>query len=266
MAPRSSDSVYIAASQQTFNFSLSELLLNKKIASQKGYLTCSQLGGCESIRDIREANTLKFDALECSYVESPFAYQKLMQGISSCWDSSDFVGELKSSALPNIIFLNSHSFDSIKIMTSIIEEHNKNEYPCSLIPIIDRRGLIKNFFSMSTDHFDVSDFEDLILTSLKKSNLFGGQPFCISGGITAKSVGKLISHGIYPKYIKTGLFIFELCDFDLGLIKQKIEMLQMYESIVLEILKAISHDQYTYSNSRQHRLLLELMSVKEEVV
>ena len=40
----------------------------------------------------------------------------------------------------------------------------------------------------------------------------------------------------------------------------------MYESIVLEILKAISHDQYTYSNSRQHRLLLELMTVNEEVV
>ena len=266
MSIEPSNTVYMAASQHTFNFSLSELLLIKKIASRKGFLTCSQLGGCESIRDIREANILKFDALECSHVESSFAYQKLMQGISSCWLSNDFSCESNNSSMPNIIFLNTHSFDSIKIMASIVEEHNTNEYSSSLIPIIDRRGLIKNHFSISTDNFDVADYEEFIIKSLKKNNLFKLRPFCISGGITAQSVAKLISNNIIPSYIKTGLFIFQMRDLNLELIKQKIEALQMTESIVLEILKAISYDQYTYSSNRQHRLLLEFMRVTDEAL
>ena len=48
MSIEPSNTVYMAASQHTFNFSLSELLLIKKLRHEK-VLTCSQLGGCESI-------------------------------------------------------------------------------------------------------------------------------------------------------------------------------------------------------------------------
>jgi hypothetical protein len=257
--------IFMAASQHAFNFSLSELLLIKKIASQKGYLTCSQLGGCESIRDLREANALRFDALECSYVESSFAYQKLLQAISTCWVRSHILETSTPTSMPSTIFLNCHSFDSIKTMSSIIEMHNNSTYHTSIIPVIDRRSLIKNSFSLNTENFDVVDYEEYITSRLAQANLFYGAPFCVSGGITPNSVSKLILDGIFPKYIKTGLFIFEMSESESDLFSKTIEALQMTESIVLEVLKAISHDQYTYSSNRQHRLLLELMNIDEEV-
>lgn len=249
--------IYICASEHTFNFSLSSVLLIKSLAQKRGFLFCSQIGGCESIRDIRQSKVIGVDAIECGFVESVFAYKKLCNSVNATWSSSNTLAlDMKQ---PNALFLTIHRISAIEGFIDILAYHQEKKPLHHLIPVLDRRSIAKDIYEIQGENFDLVDYEDDLNQKLSNYEVLRSASIGVSGGMTSASVNKIINTGLKPSYIKTGLFILKIQNAGVGEIKHSVESLQLTEAIILEALRAANLDQFNFSSRRQTRLLLELM-------
>ena len=69
--------ITVNGSEHIYNFGLSDVLFLRNYSRKCGHSFSSNIGGCESIRDIKQAKSIKADSIECGYIESLFAYTKL---------------------------------------------------------------------------------------------------------------------------------------------------------------------------------------------
>ena len=252
------DQIFMNSSEHSFNFSFTEILLIKNIAKKKNYELCTQLGGCESIRDIQQAKTVGAKAVECRFVETLFSYKKLINSLEP------FCLDMQANVTHPLeyIFLEINTLQSINDMKEILEFHNLRNSSYKLIPVLERRSIAKDRFSITSDSFELSTYEEALNSEIQDFSFLNQYNFCISGGVTGISIEKLLKLGLAPKYIKTGLFTFGLVNPENRNLSTIIEYYQMLESIALDMVKHDLSDKYNYVSSRQHRLFGELLEKK----
>ncbi len=246
-------SIIVNGSEHTYNFSLTDVLFLRNYSRKCGYKFSSMIGGCESIRDIQQAKKLQADFIECTYVESLFAYTKLHRGITSLFNN-----ETHASNCP-IVFHIINTVRSAETVPDVLEYANKQSSPITVVPVYDRRALIKSIYSINDNDFDVSDAEYRInsyIVDLTKK--IGSSPFGIAGGITGESIGELTNEGVYPSFIRLGLFTIHTLENSI-IDSKTIKTFQHKEELLLESIRATLSDKYNYVTARQHHIMNYLL-------
>ena len=240
--------IFIHASEHSFLLSFSEILMLRNYARSKQFKYCSQIGGSESIRDIQEAKNIDADAFEFKIVESLFSVSKIMQALQKTY--SDCLEELSSK----YIFINISNQESLNLVKNLKtyklpDSLNKTK----IILNYDRRALIKYFYQLKNNNFEVLQYESninkLIFDSYEgiNNNSF---LISISGGITYKSLENLLKTNLPFDFIKTGLFSIKTtqeCRVDLK------NLLTQYQSLEAKLINIMSNSINNKSNYLEKR-------------
>ncbi len=246
-------SVIVNGSEHTYNFSLADVLFLRNYSRRCGYEFSSMIGGCESIRDIQQAKNLQADFIECTYVESLFAYTKLHRGITSLFNN-----EPHASNYP-IVFHIINTIRSAEAVPDVLEYAKTQSTPINVVPVYDRRALIKSIHSLNDNDFDVSEAEYRINSYIVDiTKQIGLSPFGIAGGITGESIRELMKKGVYPSFIRLGLFTIHALQKSI-IDSKTIMTYQHKEALLLESIRATLSDKYNYVTARQHHIMNYLL-------
>ena len=240
--------IFLHASEHSFLLSFSEILMLRNYARAKKFFYCSQIGGSESIRDIQEAKNIDADSFEFKIVESLFSISKIIQALQKTY--SDCLEELSSK----YIFINISNQESLNLVKNLktfkLPDSIKD---LKIILNYDRRALIKYFYKLKNNNFEVFQYESninkLIFNSHKEitNNSF---LISISGGITYKSLENLLNTKIKFNYIKTGLFSIKINK------NSKIDLknyLTQYQSLEAKLINIMSNSISNKSNYLEKR-------------
>ena len=178
--------IFIHASEHEFLLSSSEILMLRNYARSRKFRYCSQIGGSESIRDIQEAKNIDADAFEFKIVESLFSISKIIQALQKTY--SDCLEELASK----YIFINISNRESLNLLKNLKTYKLPNYLKETKIIInYDRRSLVKYFYKLKNNNFEVlnyeSDINKLIFDSHKQI-INNSYLISISGGMTSQSL------------------------------------------------------------------------------
>mgnify|MGYP001185185380 CR=1 FL=1 len=244
--------ILLHASEHQFLLSFSETLMLRNYSRSKKYKYCSQIGGSESIRDIQEAKNIDADAFEFQIVESVFSISKIFQALEKTY--SDCIEELSSK----YIFINISNQESLNLLNDLKNYHlPDNIKKIKIIINYDRRNLIKWFFKLKNNDFEVFQYEDkinkLIYDSYKKIN---NNKFLISisGGITSKSLVKLKNSKILLDFLKTGLFSIKVNKKNISDLKKSLFHFQSLEEKLIKIMNSSINNKTTYLEKRKIHL------------
>ena len=240
--------IFIHASEHSFLLSFSEILMLRNYARGKKFKYCSQIGGSESIRDIQEAKNIDADAFEFKIVESLFSISKIIQALEKTY--SDYPEELSTK----YIFINISNKESL----NLVKELKTFKFPnylkeTKIILNYDRRALIKYFYKLKNNNFEVFEFESNINKLIFDSNkeiINNSFLISISGGITYKSIEKLLKTKTSINFIKTGLFSIKIdseSKFDLE------NYLTQYQSLEAKLINIMSNSINNKSNYLEKR-------------
>ena len=240
--------IFLHASEHLFLLSFSEILMLRNYARAKKFKYCSQIGGSESIRDIQEAKNIDADAFEFKIVESLFSVSKIIQALQKTY--SDCQEELSSK----YIFINIANQESLNLVKNLKTYELPDIFKeTKIILNYDRRALIKYFYRLKNNNFEVFQYESninkLIFDSQKEitNNSF---LISISGGITHKSLENLFNSNVTFDFIKTGLFSIKITQ------EIKIEMknyLTQYQSLEAKLINIMSNSINNKSNYLEKR-------------
>ena len=255
------ENIFIHASEHAFLLSSSEILMLRNYARSKKFMYCSQIGGSESIRDIQEAKNIDADAFEFKIVESLFSISKIVQALQKTY--SDSLGVLASK----YIFINIANQESLNLLKNLKFYNLPNCLKeTKLIINYDRRSLIRYFYKLKNNNFEVSDYEsdinELIFTSHKEiiNNSF---LISISGGMTSKSLENLFKTEISFDLIKTGLFSIKINQESIIDLKNYLIQYQSLEAKLLNIMSNSINNKSNYLEKRKIDLkdfLLDLIN------
>ena len=244
--------IFLHASEHSFLLSFSEILMLRNYARAKKFYYCSQIGGSESIRDIQEAKNINADSFEFKIVESLFSISKIIQALQKTY--SDCLEELSSK----YIFINISNQESLNLVNKL-----KNfKLPDSLkdLKIIinyDRRALIKYFYKLKNNNFEVSDYEsdiNKLIFSSHKEIINNSFLISISGGMTSKSLENLFKTEILFDFIKTGLFSIKINQENLIDLKNYLIQYQSLEAKLINIMSNSINNKSTYLEKRKTHL------------
>ena len=240
--------IFIHASEHAFLLSSSEILMLRNYARSRKFKYCSQIGGSESIRDIQEAKNIDADSFEFKIVESLFSIAKIIQALEKTY--SDCLEEL----LSKYIFINISNRESLNLVKNLKTYKFPNYLKKTKIIInYDRRSLIKYFYKLENNNFEVfnyeSDINKLIFDSHREiiDNSF---LISISGGMTPKSLENLFKTEISFDFIKTGLFSIRVNQ------ENKIDLknyLIQYQSLEAKLINIMSNSINNKSNYLEKR-------------
>lgn len=248
MKSSSQFNTYLHGSEHAYMLSLSDNIALRNHAKLNSFLFTSFIGGCESIRDIRQACKMHSDAIECSFVESLFAFHKLQRSISNNWHN-DFP----------TVFIDISTVKSAKLLPEIFELNNSSTISLRLIPLFNRRSLAKNIFSLSSDSFDLDIYEKevnyFIDTTISRSPC----PYGVVGGVTAQSLELLLSSLQYkPSFIRLGLFTVE-CTANFDLFWPYVYKLQHREALLLKSITSTLTTKSSLISKRHNHLVSYLL-------
>ena len=240
--------IFLHASEHSFLLSFSEILMLRNYARSKKFYYCSQIGGSESIRDIQEAKNIDADSFEFKIVESLFSISKIIQALQKTY--SDCIEDLSSK----YIFINICNQESLNLVKNLKNFKRPNNLKKTKIILnYDRRALIKSFYKLKNNDFEVLEYEPninkLIIESQKEiiNNSF---LISISGGITYKSLENLLKTNLPFDFIKTGLFSIKIaqeCKIDLQ------NLLTQYQSLEAKLINTMSNSINNKSNYLEKR-------------
>ena len=270
---KSVGSIFLNGSEHTYNFSLPETLMLRDYSSNNGYSFCYQIGGCESVRDIQQSRIVGSDALECFFIESRFAYSKLLNSIHKVYGATmaidseaDLHGQASASRLTVFAVIN--TLQSLDTVDDILRCHKDQSPSFELVPVIDRRSLIKEMNNIDNNRFFIDAYEKSLnqkLCSYKWSS--DGTNFGIMGGITGKSVMNSLDQGICSSYVRTGLFTLKFMsniiqDFASAELEISSAILKMNQSeaYLLETLGYNLTSRYNKASHRQHHIIQYLFN------
>ena len=250
--------IFLHASEHSFLLSFSEILMLRNYARSKKFSYCSQIGGSESIRDIQEAKNIDADSFEFKIVESLFSISKIIQALQKTY--SDCLEELSSK----YIFINISNQESLNLVKNL----KTFKLPDSLkdLKIIinyDRRALIKYFYKLKNNNFEVYEYSEEIdkrITKFLKENQNRNFKVAISGGIDLKEINKNQEKFRRFDFIKTGLFTLKV-DKEIDIIN-KIREKQLQEKQILQTMKEIIIQKNIYISARFSHLEKYIESFK----
>ena len=244
--------IFIHASEHAFLLSSSEILMLRNYARSKKFKYCSQIGGSESIRDIQEAKNIDADSFEFKIVESLFSISKIVQALQKTY--SDSLEVLASK----YIFINIVNQESLNLVKNLKTYRLPNCLKETKVIInYDRRSLIKYFYKLKNNNFEVSDYESdinkLIFASHKEiiNNSF---LISISGGMTPKSLENLFKTEISFDFIKTGLFSIKINQESLINLKNYLIQYQSLEAKLINIMSNSINNKSSYLEKRKTHL------------
>ena len=244
--------IFLHASEHCFLLSFSEILMLRNYARSNKFKYCSEIGGSESIRDIQEAKNIDADAFEFKIVESLFSISKIIHALQKTY--SDCLEELASK----YIFINICNQESLNLVKDL-KTYGLPNYlkETKIILNYDRRSLIKNFYKLKNNNFEVSQYEsninELIFNSQKEiiNNSF---LISISGGITYKSLENLLKTKISFEFIKTGLFSINLNKDNENDLKNYLTQYQSLEAKLINIMSNSINNKTNYLEKRKIHL------------
>ena len=244
--------IFLHASEHLFLLSSSETLMLRNHSRVRKFKYCSQIGGSESIRDIQEARNIDADAFDFKIVESLFSISKIIQALEKTY--SDHLNEL----LSKYIFINISNKESLDLINDL--KNYRLPYFLQKKNIVinyDRRALIKSFYKLKNNNFEVFDYESeinkLIIESSHKIN-DTELLISISGGITLESLENLFKNSIRFNILKTGLFSIESEKKDLLELKNLLKSFQTLEAKLINIMKNSIDNKTNYLSKRKTHL------------
>jgi len=233
----------------------------RNYARLKKFKYCSQIGGSESIRDIQEAKNIDADAFEFKIVESLFSMSKIIQALQKTY--SDCIEDLSSK----YIFINICNQESLNLVKNLKNFKRPNNLKKTKIILnYDRRALIKSFYKLKNNDFEVLEYEPninkLIIESQKEiiNNSF---LISISGGITYKSLENLLKTKKSFDFIKTGLFSIKISNESKIDLKNYLTKYQSLEAKLINIMANSINNKSDYLEKRNKHLttfLLDLLN------
>jgi len=249
--------VFVNASEHVYNFHLTEVLYLRNYARANGYLFSSMIGGCESIRDLQQCKLLGVDAVECSLIESVFAFGKLCGAVATV-----FSPELSPLPIhsPPSLFLSIDTPDAVARLPELRKEVDRLNCPYEIIPVFNRRSLIKSMYSYESDNYDVQTYRAELACLIKQHTCLFSR-YGISGGVTQSSLGLLAEDDITPHMLRLGLFSL-LSDksplayaTDLDVAKYHFK-----ETLLLDSIRSALKERYELITTRQHHLMKYLLT------
>ena len=244
--------IFLHASEHLFLLSSSETLMLRNHSRVSKFKYSSQIGGSESIRDIQEARNIDADAFDFKIVESLFSISKIIQALEKTY--SDDLNEL----LSKYIFINISNKESLELLIDL--KNYRLPYflqKRNVVVNYDRRALIKSFFKLKNNNFEVFDYESeinkLIIDSsnkIKDTELL----ISISGGITLESLENLLKKSIPFNILKTGLFSIESEKKDMIELKNLLIKFQSLEEKLINIMKNSINNKTNYLSKEKHIL------------
>mgnify|MGYP001403902529 CR=1 FL=1 len=247
-----SRNIFLHASEHIFLLSSSESLMLRNYSRIKEFKYCSQIGGSESIRDIQEAKNIDADAFEFQIVESLFSMSKIIQALQKTY--SDDIDQLTSK----YIFINISNKESLDLLIDL-ENHKFPQFfnKSKIIINYDRRALIKSFYKLKNNNFEVIEYESeinqIIFDSYQKINK-NKYLISISGGITLESLENLIKKSIPFDILKTGLFSIKIDQQDKYDLNNALINFQSLEVKLVQIMNNSIKNKTSYLANRKTHL------------
>lgn len=243
--------IFLNASEHVYNVHLSEVLYLRNYSQRLGYRFSSRIGGCESLRDIQQAKLLRADCIECSMVESLFAFTKLYHALLSVFIESN-------DCLPDLHLL-IETTQSAAVLPEIIEWANAQDYSINIVPIFDRRKLLKSIIGFYSEDFEVEEYDHqiscFITTALDTLEIKYG----ISGGINNDCLSKILCPESSVTFIKLGLFSInldsDLMRLDSSALNSLVYNLQLKEASILNSLATTMQTKQSLISLRQSHLM-----------
>ena len=249
--------IFLNSSQHIFDLGLSETIMLRNYANKNNWKFCSMIGGSESIRDLEESKNLFVDAFEFPLVESSFSLLKIFSALKRVFDNN-----LKSFS-NKTLFINIASIEGLNFLQEI-EKVNIPDFinPQNLIFNFDRRMIIRSLNLNENDNFDVHSFEpeiNLIVDKYIKLIKSRSYKYCISGGITEKSLNSFNNLSHYPDYIKAGIFTIEFENPFFDDLFKTILQFQCHEAKLINIMKKSLNYKHDYLNIRELHMMKYLI-------
>ena len=255
------NNIFLHASEHLFLLSFSEILMLRNYSRANKFNYCSQIGGSESIRDIQEAKNIDADAFEFKIVESVFSISKIFQALQKTY--SDYIEELSSK----YIFINICNQESLNLVkdlkTYTIPSYLKKT---KIILNYDRRALIKYFYKLNNNNFEVSQYEpkiNEIIDDSYKEIINKSFLISISGGMTYTSLEKLLKSKTSFDLIKTGLFSININEVSRTDLKNYLSQYQSLEAKLINTMSKSISNKSNYLEKRKIHLtnfLLDLLN------
>ena len=247
------NSVFLNASEHSFNLGLSETLMLRNYARINEFKFCTMIGGAESIRDIYEARDLDSEALEFTFIESLFALNKIFWAIEQV-----FLDRLEIFKYAKI-FINISTPNGMEI----ISDMGSVTLPDFLIKSnivfnFDKRSIASSYNKFSILDFEYPDFEDQINTFIYEKLMYLnnlGFLTSLSGGFTIDSIERIAKNNILPNYLKIGLFTIPFTINNKIKFFKSIRNYQTIETKILNLMKNSLLIRSDYIDKRQIHLM-----------
>ena len=253
--------IFIHASEHSFLLSFSEILMLRNYARAQRFKYFSEIGGSESIRDIQEAKNIDADAFEFKIVESLFSISKIIQALEKTY--SDCLEELGSK----YIFINISNQESLNLVKNLKTYKLPNYLKETKIIInYDRRSLVKYFYKLKNNNFEVLNYEldiNKLIFDSHKQIINNSYLISISGGMTSKSLENLFKTQISFDLIKTGLFSIRINEESIIDLKNYLTQYQSLEARLINIMSNSINNKSNYLEKRKIHLtnfLLDLLN------
>jgi len=249
--------IILNSSQHIFELGLSETIMLRNYSNKNNWKFCSMIGGSESIRDLEESKNLFVDAFEFPLVESIFSLKKIFSALKKV-----FAKNLNSFS-DKIVFINIASIEGLKFLEEIEQIHIPDFiHSQNLIFNFDRRMIIRSLKLNKNDNFDVHSFEPEINLYIDKYiKLIKSQSYkyCISGGITEKSINSFNKFSNFPDYVKAGIFTLKLDKCIIKDLFKTIIKFQCHEAKLINIMKKSLNYKHDYLNIRELHMMKYLI-------
>ncbi len=225
-------SITLHASEHRYILDSSQVNLLRNFAYKHNYLFSSMIGGCDSIRDIRDSLELAVDNFEVPCIDSIYSLRKLF------------------SALEKVYIHNGHNLTQIKIFINIgsrngsqlIKDIYKFKLPSlfnsnQIIFNFNRHYLVQSFNKAKPTEFDHVFYLDQINNNLKKSiSILKEYNYLssVSGFITKDTIET--TYDLNTDFIKTNLFSIPIYNSSITEIKFLHHKHQLIEANILSAL------------------------------
>ena len=132
----------------------------------------------------------------------------------------------------------------------------------------DRRALIKSFYKLNNNNFEVSQYEsnvNQIIFDSHREIINNSFLISISGGLTFKSLENLLKTNIRFDFIKTGLFSIIMNNENKDNLKISLTQYQSLEAKLINIMSNSINNKTNYLEKRKIHLTNFLLDLSREL-
>lgn len=219
--------------------SFEDVLLLKQYCDFVGLDLTLKIGGCEAVRDIKDAKLIGVNNIVAPMIETPFALKKFVNAINNIYD------------IPPKLFINIESCTAVRNFNEIV---NSKEFAQITGVVIGRSDLLKSY------EFD--DFNSIfgITKKIVEKTISCGKNTIIGGNICPNSVDFLLNIENLPAF-ETRKVVFDMSIMrNPSDLKKAISEALSFEILLLENKLKTSDIKYTMDIERLSALKKRLNS------